>query len=385
MLAAFAPFVRGDISVMRVAFFYPSLTQEIACGTSHFIRGICSELIQKNHKIEIFEPAHHPNTRTESINPYFSVNQKENYTIHFYHPEQEESLTDSKIRFDFIDLALIHVSTAPRIIQLIGKIRRQTPQLRVLIHDHLHKIFSEPEQILNLDLKYIDGVLTSRRDTQQMYLHLGLTDRSWTWPEAIQTARFQQIHSDLRQGELVHTGMQNREDFESYTFQDQILSAAKELNLRIKLYGKFTPQYFSAEDYKSQIYFRGLIPHHKIPQILSQSRITFYTPKTINQRSTPSTPSMRLLESMACEIPLIATQWDDTENLFTPGKDYLITNHKDETKDLIQLLLGDTLFRSTLTKRARDTISSRFSAEQRASELEVIYQTFFSKSNQDSK
>jgi spore maturation protein CgeB len=88
---------------------------------------------------------------------------------------------------------------------------------------------------------------------------------------------------------------------------------------------------------------------------------------------------------MACEIPLIATQWDDTENLFTPGKDYLITNHKDETKDLIQLLLGDTLFRSTLTKRARDTISSRFSAEQRASELEVIYQTFFSKSNQDSK
>ena len=82
---------------------------------------------------------------------------------------------------------------------------------------------------------------------------------------------------------------------------------------------------------------------------------------------------------MACEIPLIATQWDDTENLFIPGKDYLITNHKDETKDLIQLLRGDTLFRSTLTKRARDTVISRFSAEQRASELGEIHQSFFSK------
>ena len=360
---------------MKIAFFYPCLTQELGCGTSSFIQGISYEFIKTNHEVHIFTSPNEPTSKPGQKTSSFMDLLKDNLTIQTYDQTSKNLRDDLLAKLDSLDLVIVHESTSPQIIHWMGQLRKNHQNLRILFHDHDHKIFTEPNRILNLDLTYFDGILTSREETQQMYLNLGLTSRSWIWPEAICRDYFKPIPVENKRGDLVHTGIHTRTDYECSVFQEHVLSPLRNLRLGIKLYGRFTPQYFSADDYRSQIYFRGLIPHQKIPLILAHAEATFFTPKTPPSRSTPTRPSMQLLEALACGVPLISTHWEDSESFFTPGKDYLVTNDKSETEELIRLLQGNSLFRSTLITHGQRTIASRFSAEQRALDLKHIYTT----------
>ena len=366
---------------MRIAFFYPSLIEDSECGTSNFIRGIITQLAEDGDEVKIFQPStqNHQNstaTPTQNQNTILTFPLLNSSRIQILsiapHPVP---LIELEQHLEQIDLVLVHEQSSALLIHTLGELRKNRAPFRLFFHDHLHKILTNPTWILSLNLKHFDGVLTSRTETQRMYLNTGLTRQAWVWKEAIRTDEFKPTTLHHHTIETLHAGIKTRADYESPELQDCILSALKEMNLGIRLYGSYTVRPFSIEECRAHIYLRGKAHHARMPEIYSQSRVTFSTQQAPSQRCTPHLPSMRLLEALACGTPLISTPWEDTENLFTPGQDYLLTHHKDETKELVRLLLSDSHFRGELTQHARQTILNHFSTQKRAQELRVISQS----------
>ena len=51
--------------------------------------------------------------------------------------------------------------------------------------------------------------------------------------------------------------------------------------------------------------------------------MTVHIPRRPYARALPGIPTIRPFEALACGIPLISAPWDDCENLFRPGRDFL--------------------------------------------------------------
>ena len=77
---------------------------------------------------------------------------------------------------------------------------------------------------------------------------------------------------------------------------------------------------------------------------------------------------------MACKIPLLSAPWEDSENLFTAGKDYLIAQNGQDMMILLAKVLTETNFTETMVNHAYQTVASRHTCDHRAEELLDIYQ-----------
>ena len=72
---------------------------------------------------------------------------------------------------------------------------------------------------------------------------------------------------------------------------------------------------------------------------------------------------------MACGIPLICSTWHDAENLFTPGKDYLLAHNGKEMKQHMKTMLEDKEAAGLLAEHALSTIHKRHTCGHRANEF----------------
>ncbi len=77
---------------------------------------------------------------------------------------------------------------------------------------------------------------------------------------------------------------------------------------------------------------------------------------------------------MACGIPLVTTQWRDTEQLFCEGRDYLMARSPDEMRRHIQELTASEQKRQDLAGHALETIRRRHHCDLRAEQLEDLCQ-----------
>jgi spore maturation protein CgeB len=72
---------------------------------------------------------------------------------------------------------------------------------------------------------------------------------------------------------------------------------------------------------------------------------------------------------MACGIPLISAPWDDTEGLFTPGRDFLVARNGAEMRRHLRDVLHDTQLSESLVLHAFRTIHERHTCSHRVNEL----------------
>jgi spore maturation protein CgeB len=75
---------------------------------------------------------------------------------------------------------------------------------------------------------------------------------------------------------------------------------------------------------------------------------------------------------MACGIPLVCSPWEDTENLFTEGKDYLIAHDKNDMIQKLYNILNDVELSNGLSIHAMGTILANHTCAHRVDQLENI-------------
>jgi len=79
-----------------------------------------------------------------------------------------------------------------------------------------------------------------------------------------------------------------------------------------------------------------------------------------------------MFEAMACGIALVCTPWNDCENLFTCGQDYLRAETSRQMCRILQLLRDDDNAVQQLCRNALQTIRRRHTCAHRVDELLAI-------------
>ena len=81
----------------------------------------------------------------------------------------------------------------------------------------------------------------------------------------------------------------------------------------------------------------------------SRALATVHVPRRYYATILPGIPTIRVFEALACGIPLVSAPWDDAEQLFRPGEDYLVAADGAEMTAHLRSVAG----RSGPARRAR--------------------------------
>jgi spore maturation protein CgeB len=106
-----------------------------------------------------------------------------------------------------------------------------------------------------------------------------------------------------------------------------------------------------------------------VPKAFAQARLTVHIPRRPYVRELPGIPTIRMFEALACGIPLISAPWDDAENLFRTGKDFLFARNGAEMTRLIADVLNDQGLARALAASGLETVRSRHTCRHRVEEL----------------
>ena len=138
-----------------------------------------------------------------------------------------------------------------------------------------------------------------------------------------------------------------------------LIRPVQELGLRARAYGVRYPERALAALDRAGIEFGGWLPNHAVPR----------RPYT---KALPGIPTIRPFEALACGIPLVSSPWDDVEDLFDAGRDYLTANDGNEMKECLNALLRDRDLARRLSENGLRTILTRHTCGHRVDELLAI-------------
>ena len=222
---------------MRVALFYHSLVSDWNHGNAHFLRGIATELLERGHAVQVFEPR----DGWSRTNLLAEHGEAPLAAFHRAYPRLRSVLYDPS-SFDpapvleTSDLALVHEWNDRELVRRIGTLRRRLPGLRILFHDTHHRSVTSPRSMAAYDLRHYDGVLAYGRVIRDLYLERGWAEQAWTWHEAADVRVFRPVIGRERRGDLVWIG--NWGDGErSAELRRFVLAPARRLRLDGSVFG----------------------------------------------------------------------------------------------------------------------------------------------------
>lgn len=356
---------------MRIVLFYQSLISDWNHGNAHFLRGIASELLARGHEVEIYEPRNSwsvenliaeygqgPLVEFQKAYPHLTSHR---YDLH------QLNLDDA---FNGTDLVIVHEWNERELIERIGEYRRVAGDFLLLFHDTHHRVAGH--QSLPFSLKDYDGVLAYGQVLTDRYLRNGWTTRAWTWHEAADVRVFHPHPEISRTLDLVWIGNWG-DDERSAELQEFLIQPVADLQLKAEVYGVRYPDHAIEALTRAGIRYRGWLPNYKVPEVFAGARVTLHIPRRPYVQDLPGIPTIRPFEALACGIPLICSPWDDAENLFTRGRDYLVAQDGNEMKQLLRRVLRESSFAEELASNGLATIKQRHTCAHRIDELLGIY------------
>lgn len=368
---------------MKISLFYHSLLSDWNHGNAHFLRGVTTELLDRGHEVKVFEPENNwslTNLLKDHGSPAVEGFYKRypSLTSSFYNAETIELETELADQ----DLVIVHEWNDHDLVQRIGKLKERGQEFKLLFHDTHHRAVSDSESMKKYDLKSYDGVLAFGEVIRKLYLENEWTNKAWTWHEAADTRVFHPYPNEDKEGDLVWIGNwgDNERTQELQTF---LIDPVKELGLKAKVYGVNYPDFALKALTDAGIEYGGWLPNYTAPEVFSKYKVTVHVPRSPYVESLPGIPTIRPFEALACGIPLVSSPWKDVEGLFSPGKDYLVANDKEEMKNHLSQILNDQEKSGSLTKNGLDTIQKRHTCKHRVDELLQIYQELGQRKNQD--
>jgi spore maturation protein CgeB len=357
---------------VRFVIFTHSLLSDWNHGNAHFLRGIATELKERGHQVQIFEPvngwslsslkAEHgeaPLAEFAEVYPHIGSN--------FY----DERTFDLDRALDCAGVVIVHEWNSHELVRRIGERRACNPAFRLFFHDTHHRSATDPDSMARYDLRHYDGVLAYGAVIRDLYRRRGWAKEAWTWHEAADTRVFRPKTSAGTVGDLVWIGNWG-DDERSREVREFLIEPVKSLGLKARVYGVRYPPQALRELSDAGIEYGGWLPNYRVPDVFSRYRLTVHVPRRPYVESLPGIPTIRPFEALACGIPLISAPWEDEEHLFRPGLDFLVARDGKEMTVHIQNVLLDAELARSLADNGLATIRARHTCAHRVEELLAI-------------
>ncbi len=357
---------------MNITLFYHSILSDWNHGNAHFLRGIVRELQERGHQVKVYEPKNgwslqnlvegYGEEKLEELQQYYPGISTNFYTLNSL--DLNEVLADA-------DLVLVHEWSEHELVKRIGEHRADGGKYKLIFHDTHHRAVTERESMAKYDLTHYDGVLAFGEVIKNLYLQEGWTTKAWTWHEAADTSVFYPHERKEYEGDLVWIGNWGDEE-RTAELHEFLINPVKELGLKAKIYGVRYLEHARKALSDAGIEYGGWLPNYKAAEEFAKYKVTVHVPRRPYVEALPGIPTIRPFEAMACGIPLISSPWDDAENLFTPGEDFLVARTGEEMKQYLQTILTDTEKAKELAAHGLETIRNRHTCAHRVNELEKV-------------
>lgn len=353
---------------MRFVLFCHSLVSCWNHGNAHFLRGLVRALTGLGHETRVYEPkggwsrenmrAADPGAEAEFFRAFPGFSSRE-YDL--------DSL-DLDEALDGADVVLVHEWSDPALAGRIGERRARGGGFRLLFHDTHHRAVSRPEDMAAFDLSAFDGVLAFGEALREVYARQGWGRRAWTFHEAADTALFRPRPELARERDLVFVGNWG-DDERSHELREFLYGPIRCQGLSATVHGVRYPEKGLLAVRRSGAEFRGWLANHRAPEAFARHRMTVHVPRRLYVKQLPGIPTIRVFEALACSIPLLCSPWNDAEELFRPGQDFLLASCGRDMELKMREVLCDSGLAESLARSGLETILARHTCGHRAAEL----------------
>ena len=353
---------------MHIAMFYHSLRSDWDYGNAHFLRGVANELIVRGHEVQVCEAR-------DAWSAQKLIAERGTAALGAYraaYPRLESTLYDSAALdldalLDGVDLVIVHEWSAHELVAQIGAHRATRGGYALLFHDTHHRAVSDPSSMSAYDLRHYDGVLARGEALREAYLRRGWAAQAFVWHEAADTRVFRPLAAQ-READLVWIGNWGDEE-RTGELIEFLVEPARALGLRGNIYGVRYADETKRTLADAGFAYRGWLPNYEAPAAFGRHTFTVHVPRRSYGRALPGIPTIRPFEALACGIPLISAPWDDTENLFTPGEDYLVARNGDEMRRHMRAIVRDADLARSLADHGLRTVRARHTCACRVDDL----------------
>ena len=359
---------------MKIVMFYHSLVSDWNHGNAHFLRGVATELIERGHDVRIYEPAdswsrqnlvqEHGEAPIAEFHNHYPQLRSQQYTLgHF---DLDEVLAGAQ-------LVIVHEWNEYELVRRVGQHRKRARDYRLFFHDTHHRAITSPSQMQGYDLSGYDGVLAYGEVLRALYVERDWARHAWTWHEAADTRVFHPLGGAEREGDVVWIGNWG-DDERSAELEEFLVEPVAVLGLKAKIFGVRYPDSARELLQRAGVEHGGWLPNYRAPEVFARYKLTVHVPRRPYMAALRGIPTIRPFEALACGIPLISSPWEDSEHLFTPGKDFLIARDGTEMKKHMRALLADKQMARELAEHGLRTIQQRHTCAHRVDELLRIYE-----------
>lgn len=356
---------------MNFVLFCHSLTSDWNHGNAHFLRGVSTELLARGHNVQVYEPADgwslRQLLRTEGVaavdgfRRHYPQLQPLRYTL---------DTLDLDAMLDKADVVIVHEWNPVELLEAIGTHRRRNRgHYQLLFHDTHHRAVSAPQELARYPLEDFDGTLAFGEAVADVYRRHGWGNRVWVWHEAADTRVFRPRPTEGdRDADLVWIGNWG-DDERSEELRTFLFEPARGNSISGSVYGVRYPADALHAVASAGLEYRGWVANFEVPRLFHRHRFTVHVPRRFYRTALAGIPTIRVFEALACGIPLISAPWTDSENLFKPGRDFLMVRSGEEMADAMRSLRGDSSMARELADAGRSIIERRHSCRHRVDQL----------------
>ena len=358
----------------KIALFCHSLRSDWNHGNAHFLRGIASELLHRGITVEIFEPADGWSSRNLAA----ELGQAALTTWRRHYPDvpvtaYEPEALDLDKALDGTDVVLVHEWNEAQLVARLAARRRVGARYLLFFHDTHHRMVSAPDEMARFDLDGFDGVLAFGEALSAGYRDRGWARQVFTWHEAADLRLFRPSPQPQpqRDRDLVWIGNWG-DDERAAELREFLVEPVAALGFDARVHGVRYPADARLALSAAGIDYAGYLPNFEVPRVFAAARMTVHIPRRPYARILPGIPTIRMFEALACGMPLVSAPWEDCENLFTPGVDYLVARNGAEMRRHLAALAADPALWDELAACGRATVAARHSCAHRVDELLAI-------------
>ena len=352
---------------MRFLFYTHSLVSDWNHGNAHFLRGVMKALQALGHETLALEPenawsranlvADQGEAALRRFAADFPTLRSQRYGSSFDH---EAALASA-------DVVLVHEWTDPGLVARIGR-ARAAGDFTLYFHDTHHRAVSAEGEIAGLELQHYDGVLAFGETLRQRYLKAGWGRQVHTWQEAADDTLFRPQPGVAPEGDLIWIGNWG-DDERTAEIERFLIEPVGSLGLRATVRGVRYPQQALEALAAAGIRYGGWIANAEVPRAFARHRVTVHIPRRPYVQTLPGIPTIRVFEALACGIPLVSAPWEDREELFRPGEDYLLARDGEEMRAQLRRLLNEPELAARVAASGLERIAASHTCRHRAEEL----------------
>ena len=362
---------------LELRYFAHSWVSDWNHGNAHFLRGLARALVRMGHGLRCYEQLGSWSLtnliRSEGEKAIAAIDdfrrQYSDLDVRFFEltGAQREEL---KNELRDADVVLVHEWNEPALVNIILELKQELG-FRTLFHDTHHRAYTQPAAILRTNIHLFDGVLAFGEALRKIYKDGFGIERVWTFHEAADVEHFHPLPAK-RQADVLWIGNWGDEE-RTRELLEYLIEPARQLgDLKFVAHGVRYPAPALSILEEAKIEFRGYLPNLQAPQAYAECGVAVHVPRRQYANGLGGIPTIRIFEALACGAALVCSPWEDVEELFRAGQDFISVPNGVVMQAELQRLLRDDGARRQIGESGLETIRARHSCTHRAEQLTEI-------------